>query len=430
MLRHKAKAGTAVLMDPFSGEVLAMANVQGHPSRTGEVDFNDRMRNLAVQWDYEPGSTFKIVTLAAALEKGGFDPDSLVFCENGAFRLGANVINDHEKAFGWLSLSRVIEESSNIGTAKVAMAMGPKVLYEYARNFGFGNKTGVQLPGESSGILRPLYDWNDHSTAYVSFGQELSATALQLTGMISAIANGGELVKPRMVRQILDSEGRVVKSFDRQVIRRVITRRTAARVGAILEKVVMRGSGSEATVPNIRIAGKTGTAQKSVPGHRGYLPNTRVSSFVGYWPAEAPRYAMIVVLDEPIYKYWGSHSAAPLFGQIVNRIEGMPASDAVSQRFSDAAAGPFTYASLEQEAPRTAQPLQPPSSHQAVSPYHVPNMVGLSLRQAMTRLAELGLEARMSGHGRVVSQTPPAGTPVTSELVCQLCGADSLEELP
>ena len=307
---------------------------------------------------------------------------------------------------------------------------GPKLLYEYARNFGFGNKTGIQLPGESSGILRPVYDWSDHSAAYISFGQELSATALQLAGMVSVIANGGELMKPRIVRQVIDADGRVVKSFDRQVIRRVITRRTAAQVGTILEKVVMKGSGSEATVPSIRIAGKTGTAQKSVPGHRGYLPNTRVSSFVGYWPAEAPRYAMIVVLDEPTYKYWGSRSAAPLFGQIVNRIEGLPlAGDDV--RLSQEAS-PYTFASLGENRgdASMAPPVATPSVSPEASPYHVPNLVGLSVRQALTRLSTLGLEARPSGHGRVVRQSPEAGTLVTPDMVCQIVGADSLEELP
>jgi len=425
VLHHKAKAGMAVLIDPHSGEVLALANALGAVSRTGEMDFNQKMTNRAVQWSFEPGSTFKIVTLAAALERGGFQPDSLIYCENGSYRLGTHVVNDHEARFGWLSVARVIEESSNIGVAKMAQSMGAKTLYEYARNFGFGNKSGIQLPGESSGILRPVYKWSQYSPAFISFGQELSATTLQVASMISVIANGGELVKPRIVRQWLDAEGKPEKETRRQVIRRVVTRRTAARVTGILEHVVMRGSGDEAAVKGIRIAGKTGTAQKSVPGHRGYLPNTRVASFAGFWPAEAPRYALVVVLDEPIYKYWGSHSAAPLFGDIVNRIEGIPEATREVQ-FTGAESG-FTFASLpirsaSSESSDAVRPVRRPEEIHVI-----PNVKGMSLRRAMQALSALGIEVQLLGHGRVTMQEPAPGSAIQENLICKLHGENVME---
>lgn len=419
---HRAKSGMAVLMDPHSGEILAMANALGAVSRTGEQNFNQRMCNRPVQWDFEPGSTFKIVTLAAAFERGGYQPDSLIFCENGALHLGTHVVNDHEEKFGWLSVARVIEESSNIGVAKMALSMGPKALYEYARNFGFGNKTGIHLPGESSGILRPLYKWSQFSPAFIAFGQEISATTLQLASMISVIANGGELVKPRVVLHYLNEEGQPLKSSRRQVIRRVITRRTAARVTAVLENVVMRGSGEEAQVSGIRIAGKTGTAQKSVPGHRGYLPNTRVASFAGFWPAEAPRYAMVVVLDEPIRNYWGSHSAAPLFGSIVNRIEGIP--ETTRERQFAAVEEGFAFASMQtphedvsmSDAPKSRPVGEAPQVHA------IPDLKGMSMRQAMHTLSLLGVVVKLQGHGVVLRQKPAPGTAVSPNLVCTLIG--------
>ncbi|MCK5148218.1 transpeptidase family protein [bacterium] len=424
VLRHKAKAGIAVLMNPYSGEILVMANKLGHSSRTGTVDFNRKMCNLAVQWDFEPGSTFKIVTLAAALERGGYTPDSLVFCENGAYRLGNHIVNDHEAAFGWLSLSRVIEESSNIGVAKIARSLGASVMYEYARNFGFGNKTAIQLPGESSGLLRPLYKWQQYSPAFISFGQELSATTLQVAAMISVIANGGELVKPRIVSKIVDMQGDVVKSFKKQVIRRVITRRTAAGVAAILERVVMHGSGDEAAVKGIRVAGKTGTAQKSVPGYRGYLPNTRVASFAGFWPADAPRYALVVVLDEPTYKYWGSHSAAPLFSRIVNRIEGIP--DPGSAPAFAGNKDEFSFVSMQKNNDGVIDEPESTPIRTYVPDHVIPSVVGMSMRKAMRHLAALGVEVQIKGHGCVAEQKPAVGTPLAEGLCCQLIG----EELP
>jgi cell division protein FtsI (penicillin-binding protein 3) len=417
---HNAKAGCAVLIDPFMGEVLAMSSVLGREAGKEQDSFQQRIQNRTLQLAVEPGSVFKIVVAAAALEDGVFKSSSRVFCENGAYPISSNhTIHDHDKAYGWLTLSEVLEYSSNIGITKIGQTLGKMVLFKYARDFGFGNKTRIGLPGESAGLLPPVYLWTDFSTATTSFGQGISVTPLQLAGMISVIANGGELVKPRIVRSILDESGKIKKIFNRQVIRRVISEESAYKLRTILENVIINGTGKKARVEGVRIAGKTGTAQKSVPGVRGYLPGTYVSSFIGFWPAEAPMFALVVVLDEPQHEYSGSQSAAPIFARIVKKMVGLPRAPWIPKDTKQAyqGRGKFVFSSIEELNRKTANTGRPKSIE---SPYHLPDLVGLSMGEALQELGERGIEAHVEGNGVVVKQNPVPGKKIEKSMVCQL----------
>lgn len=420
--RYNARFGTAVLMDPFTGEILAMVSAVGRGGRDGENEFNEKMKNRAVQWDFEPGSVFKIVTLAAAFEEGAFNAKSLIFCENGSYRFENEVISDHEESFAWLTLNQVMAKSSNIGVAKVAQTLGSKLMFKYIRDFGFGNKTGVGLPGESSGILRQVYEWTPFSVASISFGQEISATPLQVVSMAAAVANGGELLEPQLVKKIVDPQGTVLRSSRRRVIRRVISEQTAEDITNVLVNVVVDGSGQEAAVPGITIAGKTGTAEKSIPGHSGYLPGANVCSFVGFWPAESPVYAMLVVLDEPTIDRWGSKSAAPCFGRIVERIAGLPGNNVPRRQMTDDSASPPQAGPVFTAYTRSGETgsQDPPPVTGPDSPNHIPQLTGMSVRQAMMKLAELEIEATVSGSGVVRRQEPAAGKKIEPGVVCRL----------
>jgi len=416
---YHARRGCAVLVDPYLGDVLAMAS--SWPDGAEEdMPFPQQIQNLNVQWDFEPGSTFKIVTIAAALQEGLYESNTLVHCENGKYKLSGHIIHDHEKAYDWLSLSQIMEYSSNIGVAKIAKKMGRELLYKYAQNFGFGNRTGIELPGEAAGILRPSYKWNDFMTATIAFGQGLSSNGLQLAMMTAAIANGGELLQPQIVQSIRHPNGVEIEKASKKVIRRVISEKTASEIRLMLERVVSEGSGTLAGVERMPVAGKTGTAQKSVPGHKGYLPHKYVSSFVGFWPAFMPRYVLVVVLDEPRQMYWGSQSTAPIFSAIVSRISGLPAESSMVSPDPNRAdkSDAFVFSSMTLPGPEID--VSKGISPEPISIHCVPHLTGMSLRDAMRRLSEIGIRAQISGSGVVQFQDPPAGTRITSEMVCHL----------
>ncbi len=419
--QHRAKSGCAVLMDPHTGEILSMISVVPNKGGTDDSEFQSMMMNRPVQLDFEPGSTFKIVTAAAALEEHVVKTNSLIHCENGVYRIAGHIIRDHDEAHELLSMRQILEYSSNIGIAKIGKKVGKRELYKTIQNFGFGSRTEIGLPGETTGILWPLYEWSDFSTATISFGQGISTSALQLAGMVSVIANGGILVKPWIVSAILDNEGNIKKTYNMEMIRRVISEDTAAQLRQILEGVILNGNGGEAAVEGVRVAGKTGTAQKSVPGFKGYVPGVYVSSFVGFWPVEAPKYVLVIVLDEPQYLYWGARSSAPIFAKVVRRIEGLPSPYWKQQhrQANNLNGSPFVFASAQSESAEI--PIE--SSHsksQNISPTQLPELIGLSLREALHRLAVLEVEAAVEGSGIVISQFPGPGTKVTEGMICKL----------
>jgi cell division protein FtsI (penicillin-binding protein 3) len=317
--RSNAKSGTVIVMDPKTGGVLAMAVSPRFDPNAVAALAPDRWRNRALTDTYEPGSTMKTVIAAAALEEKVMTPGSMIYGENGQMSIASTVIHDHEKT-GWMSFAQMIQKSSNIGAAKVGMALGEWRVFDYLKEFGFGDRTGIDLPGETAGLLRGPKQWGKRSLASISMGQEIGVTPLQMVTAVSAIANGGVLMKPYVVSEIRNAKGHLVAQTMPQARRRVVSADTARTLTTLLEGVVTSGTGGKAAIPGYRVAGKTGTAQKVDPRTGAYSSTLLVGSFLGYVPAEDPRLAMIVVIDEPRGEGWGGVVAAPVFRRIGEQV--------------------------------------------------------------------------------------------------------------
>ena len=288
---------------------------------TGLYDLNeyktvskDQWRNRAICDLFEPGSAFKIVTASAALEEKRITEEDKIFCENGAYRVANHILHDHAP-HGWLTFREVIEESSNIGTTKVAQMLGPQIVYKYVRLFGFGSKLGIDLPGEISGMIKEPRFWSKTSIGAVPIGQEVGVTALQLASALSVIANGGQLMRPYIISEIRTKQGEVIKRASPFLIRKVISLETAARISKILTGAVEEGTGRMARIPGFTCAGKTGTAQK-LEANGAYSHNKFVASFIGFAPAEDPVVTIVVSVDEPHPYYFGGVVAAPVFRNV------------------------------------------------------------------------------------------------------------------
>ena len=317
--RAQAKSGTMIVLEPQTGAVLAMAvSPRFDPNVVSNLS-PDRWRNKALADAYEPGSTLKAVVAAAAIEEHVVKPNTMVFGEHGRMTIANTVIHDHEK-LGWVSFSQVIQKSSNIGAAKTGMALGEQRLHRYLQTFGFGQKTEIDLPGEGAGLVKRPKDWGRRSVASISMGQEIGVTPLQMVSAIAALANEGVLMKPYVVSEIRGPEGHLLKRVSPQVRRRVVSPETAHTVTKILEGVVTDGTGGKAAIPGFRVAGKTGTAQKIDPRTGSYSVSRFVTSFAGYVPADNPRLAMIVVIDEPQGDAWGGTVAAPVFSRVGEQV--------------------------------------------------------------------------------------------------------------
>ncbi|MEY2504543.1 MAG: hypothetical protein QOG27_823 [Verrucomicrobiota bacterium] len=322
MREYTPQKATIILMRPQTGEILAMANRPNFDLNLRSEAKPEQMKNRAIIDMMEPGSTFKIVTAATALNEHKVRPDTTIFCENGIWNFGGRPLHDH-KAYADLSVQDILIKSSNIGAAKLALTVGEQKFYEYIRRFGFGERTGIELPGEIPGVIRPPQSWSKISITRIPMGHEVGVTPLQMTVAMATIANGGKLVTPRIVKSITTEEGKTVSVFSPVVLRQVISPETAAQVGNALHGVVSdRGTAAAAAVPGFNISGKTGTAQKVDP-KGGYEHGKYVVSFSGYLPSEHPEFVGLVVLDDahtsnPELNY-GGLVAAPIFARIAEK---------------------------------------------------------------------------------------------------------------
>jgi cell division protein FtsI (penicillin-binding protein 3)/stage V sporulation protein D (sporulation-specific penicillin-binding protein) len=322
MGEYSPQKATIILMRPQTGEILAMANRPNFDLNLRSEAKPEEMKNRAIIDMMEPGSTFKIVAAAAALNEHKLQPKSTIFCENGLWQFGGAVLHDH-RAFSYLSVQDILIKSSNIGAAKLALGVGDQKFYEYIRRFGFGERTGIELPGEINGLIRPPRSWSKISITRIPMGHEIGVTPLQMTVAMATIANGGKLTTPRIVKSITGSDGKTVTSLSPVVLRQVISPQTASQLGDALRGVVSdRGTAAAAAVPGFTIAGKTGTAQKVDP-KGGYEHGKYVVSFIGYLPAEHPEFVGLVVLDDaqttkPELNY-GGLIAGPIFSRIAEK---------------------------------------------------------------------------------------------------------------
>jgi cell division protein FtsI (penicillin-binding protein 3) len=418
--RTQARAAMVVVLDPRTGDVLAIAiRPTFNPNTFLEVPSRDVWRNRAVSDPFEPGSTFKVILAAAALEEGVVRPEDRIWAENGSITIAKTTIHDWKK-YGWLTFGEVLQNSSNVGSIKVGLALGRDRYYRYMTAFGFGAPTGVGLAGESRGLLREPQRWSALSLPTMSIGQEVSVTALQMVAAFGAVANGGVLMQPRLVRAVFDAEGRETRRFEPQAVRQVISPETARTLTRLMTQVVAAGTGHNAAIGGYEVAGKTGTAQKLDPTTRRYSRNPGVLSFVGFAPADEPRLVMLVMLDEPKTEKWGSEAAAPIFSAIgaeVLRYLDVPPRDAAPLQIvtgpAEGAAGRVRLASVAAE-PATVDGER-----------RMPELRGRTLRQALGLLAPLGVAVQLDGRGRVVEQAPAPGTPVEVEARVRLTLAGS-----
>lgn len=419
----RAVGGAAVVLDPATGEVLALANVPTYnpnePGDAADKRWRDRVRNRAITDPYEPGSTFKAVLAAAAIEEHLVTPGELFFCEHGRFQAGGRTIHDAHP-YGWLSFAEVIQFSSNIGATKVGERLGRDRYHRYLRAFGFGNRTGIELPGETPGIMRPVESWSRIDLATLSFGQGVSVTPLQMSTAFAAIANGGTLLRPYVVRRIVAPGGEVVLENEPTAVRRVISTRSARTTTELLRRVVEEegGTGTKARLEEFPVAGKTGTAQKVDPTTGGYS-SKRIGSFAGFVPADEPRAVILVLIDEPSTSSYGGVVAAPVFRAIAA---------AVLKRLGVEPPAPTVVARAPRAVPAT--PRAKPASREAATPANAetPSFLGLSLREALARAQASGWQVRVTGTGYVAAQEPMPGTPLLSvhQLALRLAPAEAV----
>ena len=311
----RGRSGMAVVMAPATGEVLALAQYPFfNPNRFRNYG-RELWRNRAVTDPFEPGSTMKIFSVAAAIDKDICSPSTIFYCENGEYRIGRNVIHD-TKSHGWLSLQQIVKYSSNIGAVKMAEKLGAQQLYAYLRGFGFGQRSGITCPGETAGSLSSFKNWSAIDTGAISFGQGVSVSAIQLAAAASAIANDGVLMKPMLVKAVTDRKERTVKSYAPQKVRRVISAQTARTVRRILKTVITEGgTGVNAALEGYSVCGKTGTAQK-IDDSGTYAKGRYLASFLGFAPADHPELTILVIVDEPGDQNYGGIVAAPAFRRI------------------------------------------------------------------------------------------------------------------
>jgi cell division protein FtsI (penicillin-binding protein 3) len=439
--RSGARRGVAIVLEPFTGEVLALANATAAPASD-----DDRLHDAAVQDAFEPGSTAKGILGAIALDDRVIDTGREIYCENGAWQVGGKAIHD-DSPHGWLDLGGIVEVSSNIGAAKIALALGAERYYAGLQAFGFGRKTGIDLPGEASGLIRPATRWRPIDLADHGFGQGIAVTPIQLATAYAAIANGGVMMRPYVVKAAYDGAGHKVFERTAQASRRAVTPQTAHTMNDLLRNVVSApdGTGRLARVADFTVAGKTGTAQM-VNGATGvYYQGRLVGSFVGFVPAKDPRLVILVVLYDVPHGHFGGLFAAPAFSAIAsNALQHLdvapeqPATEVASILPFAREAEASTTAPREQseiiedrpeiieDRPERAQAEVAEAS--APAPGLTPNFIGLSLRGALALARLYRLNPAIAGAGYVAAQAPRPG--LRSDGTVRLALASDLNRAP
>ncbi|WP_224245329.1 penicillin-binding transpeptidase domain-containing protein [Hyalangium gracile] len=406
----KAVAGMVVVLDPKTGELLALASSPGFNPNTPEALQREAIRNRAALDTFEPGSTMKSFVVAAALEEKVLKTDDVFFCENGAWKIGRYTINDTH-SYGWLAPKAILQLSSNICSAKVAQVLGREKLVAYYHAFGFAERTGLALPGEGKGVIP--FPKAEVSLATQSFGQGMTATAVQLASAYGALANDGVLMRPYLISKVVDPDGVVLLENRPTEVRRVVSSKVARQVVGMLESVVTKeGTAPKAAMEEYRVAGKTGTAQKADPVARGYS-DKRIASFVGMVPADNPRAVILVVVDEPKTDVYGGLVAAPAFKEIATAAMAhlaVPPSRPLAPEVAVApVVSPVAAKAPVPPKPAPARPMVAEQEGAGEGTVRVPDVQGQVGREAVVKLLAAALEPQLLGSGRVVSQTPAAG---------------------
>ena len=414
-----SSSATGIIMDPETGEILAMATTPGFDNNHFGSTRPEFHRIKSITDQFEPGSTFKVVSTVSALYDGLISLNDEFNCENGSFEYHTKKITDHE-SYSMLTASQIIHHSSNIGIIKIMDQVGPKRLFSMSRDFGFGSRTGINLNGEVSGKLNHFNDWSAVSLGMIAMGHEVGVTAIQLASAYCALANGGYLLKPRIVHQIMDESENIIYSEEPVVLRKIADESTIESVREMLRGVVVKGTGKNADIPGWKVAGKTGTAQKWKNGK--YSNNDFISNFIGFFPADNPQLLALIMLDEPSKPFhWGNEGAAVAFNRIMSRIINMD--DTISPPLNDHIAfePKKIMAASEKdniELIKEKLPLNLSTFSRNSNKTKVPEVRGLSMRKTMTTLNEFGLRYKINGSGKVYWQSPEPGKVVTKGTVC------------
>jgi cell division protein FtsI (penicillin-binding protein 3) len=427
--RTNAKSGTVVVLDPRSGEILALANAPTFDPNIAALATPQARVNGALENIYEPGSTFKIVAFSAAIEEGLVKPGDQIDCQMGSITVAGRLVHDHHP-FGTLSISEALAKSSNVAAIKLGLRVGDARMFDYMQRFGFGSRTGVELPGETAGLLRQLARWSPSSMGSLAIGQEIGVTPLQMASAFGALANDGVRITPHLVREIRESDGSVNYTATPREIR-VVSAETARSLRGMLEGVTLNGTAKQAQLNGYSAAGKTGTAQKIDQRTKAYSTTKHIASFVGFAPVDNPAVVIIVVLDEPAGAYHGGEVAAPVFREIAEQIlpglniapdielKNQPRGDLVAQSTIDGRS--------REEQDRLTQERQATIPHQvrvqgksnsgdvvfALASNRavlMPDLRGRSVRDAARICAQLGLRLEAHGEGRAIRQSPAAGS--------------------
>ena len=437
--RAHAKSGTAIVLDPRTGEILALANAPTFDPNNARNSSAEARANQALQNIYEPGSTFKIVAYSAAIEKGLVKPDDHIDCQMGSITVAGRLVHDHHP-FGSLTIAEALAKSSNVAAIKLGLRVGDQEMHEYMKRFGFGSRTGIELPGETAGLVRAVARWQPSSMGSIAIGQEVGVTPLQMAAAFGALANDGVRVAPHLVREIRADDGAVVFQASPEQ-HRVVSTETARTLRGMLEGVTVNGTAKLAQLNGYTAAGKTGTAQKIDPATKAYSMTKHVGSFVGFAPVENPAVVIIVVIDEPVGAYHGGDVAAPVFREIAEQIlpalsiapdtelKPTPGAQDLIAQTSNATANISAHARAELEREREERRATLPqiaverraagmgevvyaaSTRRAVL---MPDLRGRSLRDAARICAQLGLQLEARGEGQAVQQSPAAGAEVLS----------------
>lgn len=427
---HHARGGTIVMMRPATGEILALANYPTFdPNDVSDSDEAER-RNRAIETSFEPGSIFKLVTYSAALEERKITPDTRIDCQGGQITIAGRVV--HDGHYGVLTAAQALAKSSNVAAIKIGMMLGNARLGSYIEEFGFGRRTGIELPAEARGLYRPASEWGPTSIGSIPMGHEVGVTAVQAVAAYACIANGGEYIKPHIVKQVTDAAGNVIEEPAAER-RRVVSQRTADTIKQMLEGVVMQGTGKAAQVGGYSAAGKTGTAQKIDEQTKRYSQTRYIASFAGFAPVENPEIACIVSIDEPVGAHHGGDVAAPIFARVVTaalRQLGVQPADEPPAPVAAADTHVFNIAEMmpdSQGAARVERNEARPTADVAANPngatqtrggIHMPDLRGLSIREALALCAAHGLKIKPSGEGVVTLQSPSPGALVAQDTSC------------
>lgn len=418
--------GMAIVMNPETGEVLALANAPTFDPNNYRKYTPAEWRNKSVTDVSEPGSVMKAFVMAAAIEEGVVEPNDILFCENGKYRVANRTIHDSKK-HGWLSVTQILKYSSNIGTLKIGRKLGPERLYRYLRAFGFADKTGLDLPGEASGRLAHYSDWSRVTLETISFGQGISTTGVQLTTAFSAIANGGFLMRPYIVKAVVDPRGETVRETNPAIVRRVISSETAKTVTKMLIGVTEEGgTGTRAASASFDVAGKTGTAQKPDLVNGGYQKKGYIASFIGFVPALNPKLVIYVALDEPAGdNYHGGTIAGPVFSAIAgqslsymgifpdNPITG-PMAEKAELRFRLASADMSELKIKKQKVLLEKGSLAERAARE-LEKVEMPDFTSRSMRAVLRAALSAGVEVEFRGSGNSYNQKPAPGRLLTGD---------------